>query len=243
MYFQVLIYIFAQDQNIYKMGLYFSSTELLDRMTININFYSIHSVSKVMNISSSDVLIILKNAGFTLDEGYHTLLNQKHLDVLSKKYIEYLQRYFSNSLKNIHNLSFSEIIDFDDFCNRFRKQNNPIKGVIQWSHINTELLKDFFFEQVKEENNKINSFFSLFENVFTYESILQAKFSYYIKENNLMKKIVSNRFYRIKIKIKKIFCFFIQVIKLIIRSYRYHIFVTEDSHNSKVQALCIASLE
>nr|WP_320039047.1 hypothetical protein [uncultured Bacteroides sp.] len=229
------------------MESFFSSTELLNRIIISRNVYSIHSISKVMNISSSDVLRILKNAGFTLDNGYQTLLNQKHLDVLSKKYVEYLQRYFSNSLKNIHNLSFSELIDFDDFCNRFRKQNSPVKGVIQWSHINTELLKESFFEQVKEENSKINSPFDLLGNFFIAqkdcESILQAKLSNYKKGTEFMKKIVSNRFYRIKIKIKKIFCFFIQVIKLIIRSYRYHIFVTEDSNNSKVQALYIASLE
>lgn len=79
----------------------------------------ITSVSKVMNISVENINLLLKKAGAPIRDTSNKRLNKTQLEILSQEYVRGLKKYYSKTIKHIHQFEKSEIEDFESFYSSY----------------------------------------------------------------------------------------------------------------------------
>ncbi len=200
---------------------------------------NIKPVSEILGTSTQDVVLILKDAGFTVNYDIKTL-NNSHLELLSQKYVEGLKAYFTKSLKRLSELSAEEFLDFTEFCERFKvgEKGGHITSTIQWHDLDVEAIKETFFELINSSqlsNFALLQLDSIRENIDLYVNIA--------KRNDFLRRISKHRFFKIKATLNRIYkADIVSIISFIILSCRYHIFTSEEE-NYELKPVVYASLK
>jgi hypothetical protein len=195
---------------------------------------ALHSVAKKLKISDESIVAILKDAGFEIYNFPQTLLNEKHLEILSQKYVDAIKRFYNTSSKSYYDLTFDEQLEVKRFFQKFIRndyfferfnQDLPDSNFFK-SKLDSELIKDFFYRLIYEVE-----FESAHGNV------------YYIDSVTFECKEFTKFLYKVKLKIKSTFNNIKSKLFSILTSCHYYIFTDDEDHIAKAKLeLCFSAV-
>ena len=200
---------------------------------------SLDVIRDVMNVPQCALNSILRANGYAEVEPGRICIDEKMLSVFADAYIRKMKNYFLSSVRNIENLSSEEFTDFNEFYNTFKKQDAKFVRRVEWSQIDTELIRDAFMDKIKELTPRKKSCFDCFlEQIYErFESstvyhelahILYVNDSCSDENSSLLDRVTHNRFYLVRQKVKIIFNCSINIVRQFFVAARYHIFVADD---------------
>lgn len=186
---------------------------------------TLSSVSKKLKISEDSIVSILRDAGFEVFNMPYVLLNEKHLEILSKGYVDAVKRFYTNSSKNFFSLNKHEQFEIKNFFLNFIAidsrynyySTNSINNEIFKSRLDSNLIKDFFYNLIDEIE---------FEEAF-YGPFFSKSRSVGHAVNDVFIKI----FYKIKLKTKSTFNNIKSKLFSIILNCHYYIFSDDENHS------------
>ncbi|MBE6300949.1 MAG: hypothetical protein E7085_03710 [Parabacteroides distasonis] len=120
---------------------------------------SLDVVNKVMNVPECALKALLRENGYDEIETKSICIDEKMLLVFADAYIRKLRSYFINSNRNLHLLTPQESSDLEEFYTTFKKKDVEHTNVKNWNQIDTELIRDYFVQQVKEQTPHHNCFY------------------------------------------------------------------------------------
>lgn len=171
-------------------------------------------LSKKLGIQQNVIVEILKEAGFEVFNRANFLLNEKHLEILSQKYIESVKHLQKRLIKKNFVADLNYKANIRKFILKFVDQQDFPENVLSDNSIsklklNTDLIRAFFF-------NLINEIF------------LQAKLSALYSNINDEYKNIRKFLSRIKIKVKSYFNHINSKILFTTVTGQYYIFTDEE---------------
>ena len=186
---------------------------------------TLSSVSKKLKISEDSIISILRVAGFEVFNMPFILLNEKHLEILSKAYVDAVKRFYTSSSKNFFSLNKHEQFEMKNFFLNFvaidsrynSYSTNSISNEIFKSKLDSNLIKDFFYSLIDEIE---------FEEGF-YDPFFSKSKSVGHAVNDVFVKI----FYKIKLKTKSTFNNIKSKLFSIILNCHYYIFSDDENHS------------
>lgn len=208
-----------------------------------------------MNVPMCALSSILRANGYDEVNPDSICIDEKMLSYFADAYIRKMKNYFLSSIRNYENLTYQEFTDLEEFYNTFKKIGVKFTRKAEWSHIDTELLRNAFLDNIKELTPRRKSrleylcehitesyhcsmpLFS--DELEEYEIILsECSPDEYIfhriinskdKERSILMRITRSRFYQIKNR-HKIFCIYtFNIMRQFFIAARYHIFVADDT--------------
>ena len=207
---------------------------------------SLKIVSEVMNVPIYSLQNMLKANGFQEVEPNSICIDEEMLSIFANSYISKMKNYFLCSVRNIEKLSYQDITDLNEFYNKFKKTDVKFVRRAEWSQINTELIRETFMNKIKELTPKKKSLADYFvsqsvrildilkfESQPVYKNInlaLQKKVNF---QERLLTRISQNIHYLTQRRVKKFSHSTIILLRKILISARYHIFVCDDENPMK----------
>lgn len=200
---------------------------------------SLDVIREVMNVPQCALNSILRANGYAGVDSGSICIDEKMLSVFADAYIRKMKNYFLSSIRNIENLSYEEFTDLDEFYNTFKKQDVKFVRRVEWSQIDTELIRDAFMDKIKELTPRKKSRFEYFleqisgrfESLTVYHDLKHyhyVSYSYSDDESSLLDRVTHNRFYLVSQKVKKVFNCSVNIVRQFYVAARYHIFVADD---------------
>lgn len=199
-----------------------------------------------MNVPMCALTSILRANGYYEVEPDRICIDEKMLTVFADAYIRKMRNYFLSSIRNIESLTYEEFTDFDEFYNSFKKQEVKFVRRAEWSQIDTELIRTAFIDKIKKlTSHKKTSFELLFEHIIeesdSFFSIKESRPSLSGKAvadfsnlDSVLSRIIHNRFYLTRQKIKKISNSSVDVLRHFFVAARYHIFTVDDTDSDDI---------
>lgn len=202
---------------------------------------SLNAVIEKFKFSREAVILILRHAGFEISDSPNTYLNENHLEILSRNYIESVKSHFNNISKNFYSYSKKEQEEYKVFYSKFIQQsfwsNNrhieiPSTEKLINSKLNGNKIKDYFYSKIKEIEvaEIIEHFGYIFKDIDSYNS-----FGFYSAEESdtNFDSIIKNIGYRLKLKVKKKLTLSKEIFSTILINSHYHIFTDDEEHNGE----------
>ena len=199
---------------------------------------SLDVIREVMNVPQCALNSILRANGYAEVAPGSICIDEKMLSVFADAYIRKMKNYFLSSVRNIENLSYEEFTDLNEFYDTFKKQDVKFVRRVEWSQIDTELIRDAFMDKIKELTPRKKSRFEQFlEQVYGRRELFSVyhelahiliKESCSEEENGLLHRVTHNRFYLVRQKVKKVFNCSVSIVRHFFVAARYHIFVADD---------------
>lgn len=202
---------------------------------------SLNIIGEVMNVPMCALESILRANGYDEVEPVSICIDEKMLSIFADAYIRKIKNYFLSSIRNIENLSYEEFSDLNEFCNTFKKQEDEFLRRIEWSQIDTELIRTAFMDKVKELTpRKKTALDLLFGCTFDFSDYVflddLESFRYGAirvpydshKLRDVLNHIIHNRYYLAKQRIKKTYRCSVYILRQLFVAARYHIFVDDD---------------
>ena len=202
---------------------------------------SLNIIREVMNVPQCALDSILREKGYNDVAPVSICIDEKMLSIFADAYIRKMKSYFLGSIRNVENLSYEEFTDLNEFYNTYKKQEIKFVRRAEWSHIDTELIRDAFMNRVKELTPRKKSCFDfIIEHIFETCELpdLNDDFENYFyqvrircsdKDDNLLSRITHNRFYLIKQRLRKVYCCSVNIMLQLFVAARYYIFVADDT--------------
>lgn len=103
-----------------------------------------------MNVPMCALKSILRANGYDEVELGSICIDEKMLSIFADAYIRKMKDYFLGSVRNIENLSYEEFTDLNEFYNSFKKQEVKFVRRVEWSQIDTELIRTVFMDKIKK---------------------------------------------------------------------------------------------
>lgn len=206
---------------------------------------SLNVIGEVMNVPLCALNSILRANGYAEVEPGSICIDEKMLSVFADAYIRKMKNYFLSSVRDIENLSYEEFSDLDEFYNTFKKQDVKFVRRAEWSQIDTELIRDVFMDKIKKLTPRKKSRFEYFLEQY-YErfepSVVYHDLKHILHVDDLcsggsyglLDRIIHNRFYLVRQKVRKVFYCSINIVRQFFVAARYHIFVADDSDTNVV---------
>ena len=202
---------------------------------------SLNIIGEVMNVPMCALESILRANGYDEVEPGSICIDEKMLSIFADAYIRKMKNYFLGSVRNIENLSYEEFSDLNEFCNTFKKQEDVFLRRIEWSQIDTELIRAAFMDKIKELTpRKKTALDLLFGCTFDFSDYVflddLESFRYGAirvpydshKLRDVLNHIIHNRYYWAKQRIKKTYRCSVYILRQLFVAARYHIFVDDD---------------
>ena len=120
---------------------------------------SLEVVKKVMNVPECALEALLRENGYDAIETISICIDEEMLMVFANAYIRKLRSYFISSNRNLHLLTPQERFDLDEFYTAFKKKGLEHTNVKNWNQIDTELIRDYFVQEIKKQTPHRNSFY------------------------------------------------------------------------------------
>ncbi|WP_072993986.1 hypothetical protein [Flavobacterium segetis] len=195
---------------------------------------ALHSVAKKLKISEESIVNILKDSGFDIYNFPHTILNEKHLEVLSQKYVEAIKNFHNTSSKNLYNLSNFDRLEVQKFFSRF----------IRYDYFTESYNEGLFDNKVfksKLDSGLIKDFFYLLIDEIEFEAIHGNIF--YTNGFSIECKEFTKFLYRVKLKTKSTFNNIKSRLFSILTTCQYYIFTDDEDHIAKANfELCFSAV-
>lgn len=112
---------------------------------------SLEVINKVMNVPECALKAILRDKGYDAIETTSICIDEEMLMVFADAYVRKLRSYFISSNRNPHLLTPQESSDLEEFYTTFKKKEIEYTNVKNWNHIDTDLIRDYFVQEVKEQ--------------------------------------------------------------------------------------------
>lgn len=195
---------------------------------------SLHSVAKRLKISQISIVSILRDAGFQIYDMPFVILDERHLEILSVKYVDAIKTYHNSSTKNYYNMSSYEQIEIRKFFAKF--MNNGF-----WTSNYVEISSENFFKSKLNSDSIKDFFYTVIENI---ENEELYGYDFFATENSNSIDNVFNKFlYKIKLKTSKSFNDIKSKLISILTTFKYYIFSDDEDHNAKANVkLCFSAL-
>ena len=205
---------------------------------------SLEAINKVMNIPECALKAILRDNGCDAVETKSICIDEEMLMVFADAYIRKLRSYFISSNRNRHLLTPQESCDLEEFYITFKKKEVEHTNVKNWNHIDTDLIRDYFVQEVKEQTPNYRSFYKDYigcviinernTNPFQIAEYTQPKKHYSrSRKHQLLVRITKSRFYRSKLRASNRIYHCPTIIRQVYITARYHIFPVENKESDE----------
>ncbi len=202
---------------------------------------TLHSVSRKLKLSQDSIVSILRDAGFEIFNIPVTILNEKHLAVLSVYYVEAIKNYYNTSLKKYNELGPVEQEELRIFFSSFilesdqpyvfgRAEDNVFK-----KNLSVYLIEVFFYKKIDEiVYEQYNDLFG--------QRLFGDEFE--VNELSSVDRIINKYIHKIKLKIKKSFANVKSRLIQILISSHYYIFSNDEEHSREANfTLCFSAIK
>jgi len=195
----------------------FSNVSFLESF---IEMPSIDDASSVMGLTTESITDILDSEGTKLRNGRK--LTFAGIDVLAKKYVERMRRYFENFITSKH-FSVEEFSTFMDFCSTFSRTRTQART---WDEISEQKLYKHFESEI----------WALCNGLFFTELDSSMESSYSTTCRDVSSRVVCSRLYHIShVATKPTIDAFSRMTISFILMNRFHIFTSEPDDNYALQ--------
>lgn len=195
---------------------------------------SLYSVAKRLKISQISIVSILRDAGFQIYDMPFAILDERHLEILSVRYVDAIKTYHNSSTKNYYNLNLDEQIGIRKFFAQFTNNGFWTSSYVEdsgenfvKSKLNSDSIKDFFYRVIENiENEEL------------------CGHGFFTSENSNSIDNVFNKFlYKIKLKTSKSFNDIKSKLISSLTTFKYYIFTDDEDLNAKAnEKLCFSAL-
>lgn len=203
----------------------------------------ISRLSKKIGFSKEEIFDLLKNAGYEVHFSKDFLLEEKHLKIISKAYVNSIKAYYHTSSIKYHKLNFKEQKELRKFFSRFINRHLIFRNIFSRENtldkvlggkLDTTLI-EYHFETII--SNLSETGFYIRSSLGFYDSSLVVEIE------NEDEKIFIKHGYKIKVKIfiKHLFNCLVKEIRTILICHHYHIFQgEEDKREQKQKRVCFS---
>lgn len=201
---------------------------------------TLNSVAKMLKISENSIVAILRDAGFNINNMFFVKLDERHLEILSVKYIDAIKNFHSASIKNYHNLNFQEQEQTRKFFSKF------IQNRFFWNSKCYDTGYDIGYEIFMNSNlnsNSIKEFFYKIIEEIEYEELYGHR-SYRLQTSNSADYQFNKFLYKIKLKISRSFNDIKSKLISILKTYQHYVFSDDEGHSAKANLeFCFSALK
>lgn len=194
---------------------------------------SIRIVSSSINISVPSILSFLRGRGIILKEGGLSGVTEEILDVLAELYVAKMKKYFCKTVFRLAELNPQEYTNLLTFCKEFSNTSDWCFGKIEWENIDCGKIKKHFFETVRintEYDLKYDHSDFIYKVLVSFSiKCLDGSCFRFKKIAEILKKLIWSSICIDNRTIKSTKRQFVSIVDYIIKPFRYHIFIDEES--------------
>lgn len=196
---------------------------------------SLSSVARMLKISEISIVAILREAGFNISNMPFVKLDERHLEILSVKYIDAIKNYHSSSIKNYYNLNFYDQEQTRRFFSKF------IQNRFFWHFSYADITSETFLNS-KLNSNSIKEFFYKIIEEIEFEELYGHK-SYRLQISTSSDYQFNKFLHKIKLKISNSFNDIKSKLISILTTYQYYVFSDDEEHIAKANLeFCFSAL-
>lgn len=231
-------------------------------VTFNNNFTtSADAVRKACGLRLEAIRVIASEHGVEINDPACSNIDLNLLAALADAHIRRLRTYYNNAQQHAALLGSDELTTFVEFCETFKKRQVEI--VCSWDNIDVDSVKEQFFRKVKEltphKKRQYNSTFSALSEIFCgiieikleniglaankpdeYQEVsdsfsCQAQYKRHdnLWKDNIIERVIISTCCRPCSKKASYNVDHRKLIRKVIISARFHIFIDEDEHHLK----------
>lgn len=195
---------------------------------------SIDIVSSTINVSVSSILSFLRDKGIFLKEGRLSSVTEETLDILAELYVAKMKKYFYKTVFHLSDLNPKEYANLCQFFDLFSNCTERKSYKFVWDNIDCNKIKKYFFETVRsntELEQKYGSLSPIYQVLVSYTNTCFYGACFRLKKiTEILNKLIWSTYYfdnkSTIVRNRQ----FVSIVDFIIKPFRYHIFVDEDSN-------------
>lgn len=186
---------------------------------------TLFSVSKKLKMPQESIISILREAGFEAFNIPMFILNEKHLEILSKAYVNAVKKFYTATNKNFFLLTTHEQLEMKNFFSNF------IDFELKYSSYSGDAVNNGIFKSRLDSNLIKDFFFSLMDEI-EFEEEFYGTYSGSISVGHKVNEVFVRIFYKIKLKTKSTFNNIKSKLFSITISCQYYIFTDDENHSN-----------
>jgi len=195
------------------------------------------------------IRVIAREQGVEIEDTACRCIDESLLDALADAHVRKLRAYFNNAQRHIAELDGDELATFINFSQTFNNRQSSDSAAQTWSDIDTDAIREQFFERVHELTPSTTTYCKLFScSNFSLEKILSSlsferhEYLYtseldtyeYKQRCEVVEKVLnSNLYYEKPSKTKRPCVDIRSVVWRVTLPARYHIFTSDDDDHQQ----------